>query len=64
MHIGCWWESQKERYHWEYQDIGGRLILKWVFRETEWAGMDWTDVAEDREHWRALVNVAMKLWIP
>jgi hypothetical protein len=23
MHIGYWWESQKERAHWEDQDVGG-----------------------------------------
>jgi hypothetical protein len=23
MHIGYWWESQNERYHWEDQDVGG-----------------------------------------
>jgi hypothetical protein len=28
MHIGDWWESQKERYHWEEQDVGGWRILK------------------------------------
>jgi hypothetical protein len=23
MHVGYWWESQKERSHWEDQDVGG-----------------------------------------
>jgi hypothetical protein len=30
MHIGHWWESQKEREHWEDQDVSGWTILKWI----------------------------------
>jgi hypothetical protein len=26
MHIGYWWESQKEREHYEGQDVSGRII--------------------------------------
>jgi hypothetical protein len=29
-HIGYWWEMQKERDHWEDQDVGGWTILKWI----------------------------------
>jgi hypothetical protein len=29
MLIGYWWGSQKERDHWEDQDVGGWTILKW-----------------------------------
>ena len=27
-------------------------------------GMDWIEVAHDRDRWRALVNVVMNLWVP
>jgi hypothetical protein len=40
-----------------------RIILKWIFRKWE-GGMDWTDLAQDRERYRALVNVEMNLWVP
>jgi hypothetical protein len=30
MHIEYWWESKKERDHWEDQDVGGWAILKWI----------------------------------
>jgi hypothetical protein len=28
MNIEFWWETQKERDHWENPDVGGRIILK------------------------------------
>jgi len=27
-------------------------------------GMDWNELAESRERWRALVNEVMKFWVP
>jgi hypothetical protein len=27
-------------------------------------GGEWIELAKDRESWRALVNVVMKLWVP
>jgi hypothetical protein len=29
-----------------------------------WYGMDWIDLAEDRDQWRALVNTVMNLQVP
>jgi hypothetical protein len=37
MHIGYWWENQKERAHWEDQDIDGWIILKWILER--WDGV-------------------------
>jgi hypothetical protein len=31
MHIGYWWESQKERDHLEDIDVGGWTILKYIW---------------------------------
>jgi hypothetical protein len=33
-------------------------------REIGWDGVDWVDLAQDRDHWRALVNTEMNLRVP
>jgi hypothetical protein len=30
-------------------------------RDIEWGGMDWIDLAQDRDQWRAVVNMVMYL---
>jgi hypothetical protein len=35
--------------------------IKIDLREIGWDGMDWIDLAQDRDQWRALVNTAMNL---
>jgi hypothetical protein len=44
MLIGYWWESQKERDHWEDQDN-----IKMDLREIEWDVVHWTDMAQERD---------------
>jgi hypothetical protein len=45
----------------------GRPRCRWEdnfrmdLRETGWGGMDWIDLAQDRDQWRALVNMVMNL---
>jgi hypothetical protein len=38
--------------------------IKMDLREVGWGGMDWINLAEDRNRWRALVNAAMNLRVP
>jgi hypothetical protein len=48
----------------------GRPRRKWVdntnmdLREIGRDGMDWTDLAQDRDQWRALVNTIVNLRVP
>jgi hypothetical protein len=48
----------------------GRPRRSWVenikmdLREIGWDGVDWTDMAQDRDQWRALVNIALNLRVP
>jgi hypothetical protein len=48
----------------EDEDIGGWIILKWILREVGGDGRDWIDMAQDRDRWRAYVNVVMNLRVP
>jgi hypothetical protein len=64
MHIKYWWGGQKERDHFEDQDVGGWIILQWIFREIGRGGMDWVNLPQDRNQWWALLNMVMNLRIP
>jgi hypothetical protein len=37
----------------------GVYNIKMDLREIGWDGMDWIDLAQDKDHWWALVNTAM-----
>jgi hypothetical protein len=38
--------------------------IKMDLQEVGWGGMDWIDMAHDRDRWRALVSAVMNLRVP
>jgi hypothetical protein len=47
----------RPRHRWEDS-------IKMDLREVGWEGMNWIELAEDRDRWRALVNAVMNLRVP
>jgi hypothetical protein len=38
--------------------------IRMDLREIRWGDVDWIDLVQDREKWRALVNAVMNLRVP
>jgi hypothetical protein len=38
--------------------------IKIDLREIGWDGMDWIDLAQNRDQWRVLVNTVMNIRVP
>jgi hypothetical protein len=43
--------------------VDGRIILKWIVKKWD-GGMDWIELAQDRDKWLALVNALITLRVP
>jgi hypothetical protein len=46
----------RPRHRWEHN-------IKMDFHEVRCEGLNWIELAQDRERWRALVNVVMNHWV-
>jgi hypothetical protein len=48
----------------------GRPRYRWVdnikmdLSKIGWDSMDWIDLAQNRDQWRALLSMVMNLWVP
>jgi len=60
VYTGYWMRDLRERDHLEDSGVDGRMNLQ----DVESWGMDWIDLAQDRNRWRALVNAVMNLRVP
>jgi hypothetical protein len=49
---------------------GKRPLGRWVdnikmdLREIGWGGMDLIDLAQDRDQWKAIMNMVVNVWVP
>jgi hypothetical protein len=64
VYAGFWWgkperkrQLGRPRHRWEDN-------IKMDLRVFVYVGMDWIDVAQDRDRWRAFVNAVMNLQVP
>jgi len=63
LYTGFCWGNLRVTDHWKGPVIDGRIILSCIVK-VGCVGMDWIELAEDRDRWRALVNAVMNLRVP
>jgi hypothetical protein len=57
VHTGFWWGQPEGKRGWEDN-------IKMDLQKLGCGGMDWIELAQDRDRWRALVNAVMNLRVP
>jgi hypothetical protein len=65
VYTGFCWGCLGERDHLENPDVDRwEDNIKMNFSEVGYGSMDWIDLAQNRDRWRALVNAAVNLRVP
>jgi hypothetical protein len=63
MHPGFWCGDLREGDHLGDPGVDGRIMLNWIFKKWD-GGMDWIELAQDRDRWRAVVNAVINQRFP
>jgi hypothetical protein len=63
VHTGLWWRKLRERNHLEDGGCRWEDNIKMDVQQLGWGGMDWIDLGQDRDRWRAVVNAVMNLHV-
>jgi len=53
VYTGFWWGNLRIKDHLAGPGVDGRITLKWIFMKWD-GGMDWIDLAQDRDRWQVL----------
>jgi hypothetical protein len=63
VHTGFWWGCRRERARLEDLGIDGRIMLEWLCKIQD-RSVEWIDLAQVREKWRALLIAVMNFRLP
>jgi len=63
VYTGFWWGNLREGDHWGDPGVDGRIILGWIFGKWD-VGVEWMELAQDRDRWRALLSAVMNFRVP
>ena len=61
MYRGFWLGNLRERAHLEDPGVEASMM---DLQEVGCVGIDWIELAQDRDRWRALVTAVMNLRVP
>jgi hypothetical protein len=64
VYSGFWWRNLSERDHLGDPGVDGRIILRLDLQEVGCRGVDWIELAQYRDRWRALVTTVMNFRVP
>jgi len=63
-YTGFWWGDLRERHHWGRPKHRWEDNIKMDLQEVGCGGMDWIELAQDRDRWRVLVNALINIRVP